>query len=268
MQKVTFGKNAIIRIAKITAGLIAADGTVTKPSPEQFRNFCLPKEISFGGKHGKIDIESFCTGGRTVSMKDGSYQGTLDLGEVYWTEDDPAIILLEGAAQDTINETGGYVWFEVLPTGVGAGKIAYDFLVDVDEWNNKIPSKGLITATYNLAVLEGPTRSKQGQAVVMPAPVALVSGTAVPNIAAAEGASLPYTITLANPGTLDVVLTGGTGNADLRVLDKGNNEIGASNHATNEEHVALPNLAAGTYEIQVVAATDFDGASLTATVTP
>lgn len=116
MQKVTFGKNAIIRIAKITAGLIAADGTVTKPDSDSFRNFCLPREITFGGKHGKIDIESFCTGGRTVSMKDGSYQGTLDLGEVYWTEDDPAIILLEGAAQDLVSETGGYVWFEVLLT--------------------------------------------------------------------------------------------------------------------------------------------------------
>lgn len=156
--KFRFGKNAILRAAPVTA--FAADGSATKPAAASFKVLCLHQEVTIGLENGTIDIENFCTGGRTVSVRDGTKTGSMDLGETTWVEDDPVVKMMEDAAFSE-TETGGNVWIEVLPLGVGAGKPAYDLLIDVLAWELGIPSKGVITVTHELTVLEGPDRGTQ-----------------------------------------------------------------------------------------------------------
>lgn len=159
--KYRFGKNAVVRIAPIPAGSIAADGTVSKPAPGDFEVLCLPNSVSIGLQNGSIDLENFCTGGKTIKVRDGTQNGTFEISESNWIEDDAALEILEDAVQSTA-ETGGWVYVEVLPLGIGSGKPSYDLIVDVMEWSMTIPSKGFITVqTQNISVLEGPLKGVQ-----------------------------------------------------------------------------------------------------------
>ncbi|UQN10367.1 hypothetical protein [Deinococcus sp. QL22] len=150
--KFRFGKNAIIRVAPVTAftGELA-----TKPATAAFKLLCLASEVTIGIENTTIDIENFCTGGRTISVRDGGRDGTMSLGETTWVEDDPAVVIMQTAAFAE-TETGGLVYVEVLPLGAGAGKPVFDLVVDVRTWELTVPSKGVITATHELSVQEGP----------------------------------------------------------------------------------------------------------------
>lgn len=263
-QKFTFGKNAAIRLAAITAAMVSGSGQITKPTPDKFLDFCLPKEVTIGSEAGTTDIESFCTKGQTISVRDGSTKGTLNLGEVLWVEDDPVLTVLDGAYEAT-NEVETQVYIEVLPTGVGAGKTVFDFVVQVNKWEMKIPSKGLITATYDFAVLEGPIRGKQGAETGAPNTI-LTSGTPVAAIAGAQGSVKTYSLTAQQGQTLTASLSGGTGNADLRVKAPDGSTAGSSTNADNTESVTVAGTVAGTYTIEVLGTADFDGATLTGTL--
>ncbi|MBZ9753006.1 hypothetical protein K7W42_19390 [Deinococcus sp. HMF7604] len=159
--KYRFGKNSVVRVAPIPSGSIAADGTVTKPVTGNFKVLCLHNSVSVGLENGTIDLENFCTGGKTVSVRDGTQQGSLEIANVTWVEDDLAVKILEDAAFSG-SETGGWVYFEVQPLGSGTGKPIYDLIVDVLSWRLTTPAKGTITVEHqNLSVLEGPTRGVQ-----------------------------------------------------------------------------------------------------------
>lgn len=155
VAKFRFGKNAVIRVAPIT--VVAADGTVTKPATDTFKQLCLAKSVKIGLENGKVDIENFCTGGNTVSVRDGTQKGSMDLGESTWVEDDPALKIMEDASFAK-TEIGGWVYVEVQPLGAGAGKPVYDLIIDVQKWELDIPSKGVITASHDIDVLEGPIK--------------------------------------------------------------------------------------------------------------
>ncbi|MFB9990456.1 hypothetical protein ACFFLM_00420 [Deinococcus oregonensis] len=113
IPKFRFGKNFIIRVAAVTT--LAADGSATKPEAANFKLFCLPKDAKIGIENTTVDIENFCTGGRTISVRDGGKNGSMDLGETTWVEDDAAVVILQDAAFAE-TEAGGYVYFEVLPS--------------------------------------------------------------------------------------------------------------------------------------------------------
>ncbi|WP_295818020.1 hypothetical protein [uncultured Deinococcus sp.] len=153
--KYRFGKNALIRVAAIAT--IAADGTVTKPATAAFKVLCLAKDTTFGLENGTVDIENFCTGGRTVSVRDGTQSGTMELGETTWAEDDDVLSLMEDAAFSE-DEQGGWLYVEILPLGAGTGKPVFDLIIDVNTWSMSIPSKGVITVEHGLTVIEGPIR--------------------------------------------------------------------------------------------------------------
>lgn len=160
MPKVTkyrFGKNAIVRVAAITA--VAADGTVTKPQASAFQVLCLANNVTFGLENGTVDVENFCTGGATVSVRDGTQTGSMSLGESTWVEDDASLDIMKDAAFSK-TEQGGWVFVEILPLGAGAGKPVFDLIIDVRRWEMTIPSKGVITVTHELNVLEGPTEGE------------------------------------------------------------------------------------------------------------
>lgn len=155
-----FGKNAVIRAAPLAPGDVAADGTVTKPLAATFKVFCLPNSVEIGVSNSTVSIENFCTGGQTVNVRDGGQEGTMTIGESNWTEGDEVLGYFEDAAfADT--PTGGWIYIEVAPLGVGAGKPVYDLIIDVRGWTMSIPSKGVITVTHDLAVLEGPIPGTQ-----------------------------------------------------------------------------------------------------------
>jgi hypothetical protein len=153
--KFRFGKKTILRVAPIIA--FAADGTPTKPAAASFVVLCQHNEVKVGLQNGKFDLENFCTGGRTISVRDGTQTGTLDFGNLTWVEDDPAVKMMEDAAFST-TETGGNVWVEVLPLGAGVGKPFFTLIIDVEEWELTSPSKGAITAAHKVTVIDGPQR--------------------------------------------------------------------------------------------------------------
>ncbi|WP_394649569.1 hypothetical protein [uncultured Deinococcus sp.] len=156
--KYRFGKNTVLTAAPVIA--FAADGSATKPGAAAFKVLCLHQEVSVGLENGTMDIENFCTGGRTVSVRDGTQSGTMDLGNTTWVEDDDVLKMFEDAAFSK-TETGGYVWIQVCPLGIGSGKPVYDLLIDVRTWKITSPAKGAITVEHDLSVLEGPTRGTQ-----------------------------------------------------------------------------------------------------------
>lgn len=157
--KYRFGKNAILRVAAVIA--FGADGSATKPAANSFKVLCAHKQVTVGLENGTVDIENFCTGGRTISVRDGTQSGTLSLGDdITWVEDDDVLKILEDAAF-AATETGGIVWIEVLPLGVGATKRVFDLVVDVKTWEIDIPVKGVVTVSHELTVLEGPLRGVQ-----------------------------------------------------------------------------------------------------------
>lgn len=262
-QKFTFGKNAVIRIAAITAALVSGSGTITKPDPEAFLEFCLPKEVTIGSEAGTTDIESFCTKGQTISVRDGSTKGTLGLGEILWVDGDPVLDILD-AAYDAEEEVETQIFVEVLPTGVGEGKLSFDFVAQVNKWEMTIPAKGLVTSTYDFAVLEGPIRGRQGSGS---APnTILTSGTAVNALAGTQGSVKIFTITATAGKSLGVTLAGGTGNADLRVKNPDGTQAGASAAAGNTEAVDVANTVAGSYKVEILGTAAYDGVTLTATL--
>jgi chorismate synthase len=151
--KFRFGKNAIIRTAPVVA--FATSGEATKPSASAFKLLCLAQDATIGIENTTIDIENFCTGGRTISVRDGGKNGTMSLGNTTWVEDDEAVLMMQEAAFAE-DETGGLVYVEVLPLGAGVGKPVFDLVIDVRTWELSIPSKGVITVAHELSVLEGP----------------------------------------------------------------------------------------------------------------
>jgi len=157
--KFRFGVKTITRVAPIIA--YASDGTPTKPAAGTFQTLCRGNSIEVGLENGTVDIENFCTGGRTISVRDGSKNGTLGgFDGMTWTEDDPALMLMEAAVFDT-TETGGNVWVQVMPLGVGTGKPVYDLQIDVRKWVLKAPSKGVITVDHEVYVQQGPDKGIQ-----------------------------------------------------------------------------------------------------------
>ncbi len=151
--KFRFGKNAILRVAAVTA--FAANGSATKPLAANFKLLCLAAEVTIGIENTTIDIENFCTNGRTISVRDGGRDGTMSLGNTTWVEDDAAVVIMQAAAFAD-SETGGLVFVEVLPLGAGVGKPVFDLVIDVRTWELTIPSKGVITVAHELSVQEGP----------------------------------------------------------------------------------------------------------------
>lgn len=264
-QKFRFGKNAVILAAAITSSMVSASGQITKPGPNAFTQFCLPREVTIGSEAGTTDIESFCTQGQTISVRDGSTKGTLNLGEVLWVEDDPVLQMLD-AAYEAEDEVETQVFMSVLPLGAGVGKPVFDFVVQVNKWELKIPSKGLITATYDFAVLEGPNRGIQGSEGAINNTI-LTSGTPVNYMQGAQGSVQQFSITAAEGQALGVTLAGGTGNADLKVLAPNGTQAGVSSNPDNTEAVNIPATVAGTYTIQVLGTAAYNGTALTATLT-
>lgn len=159
--KYRFGKNAVVRIAAIPVGSIAADGTVTKPAAGDFKVFCLHNNVSIGIANATFDLENFCTGGKTIKVRDGTKDGRMTIADAQWVENDDALEILKDAVFSN-TETGGWVYVEVLPLGIGAGKPVFDLIIDVLEWDLEMPSKGAITVKHqNISVLEGPTEGVQ-----------------------------------------------------------------------------------------------------------
>lgn len=159
--KYRFGKNTVVRAAKVIA--FAADGTATKPDAGTFKVLCLHQEVTIGLENGKVDLENFCTGGRTVSVRDGTKTGSMDLGNTTWVEDDDVLQMMEDAAFTEV-EGDSLIWVEVAPLGLGVGKPVYDLVIDVDSWELSNPSKGVITVAHELSVTEGPMRGVQAAA--------------------------------------------------------------------------------------------------------
>lgn len=145
--KFRFGKNTVTRVVPITQ-YDPATGEAVKPAADAFKVLCVTDEISFGFQHGTFDLENFCTGGNTQTVRDGSKEGSVEFGDLTWVEDDPAVKILEDAAySDT--ETGGDVWMEVLPLGLGLNKPVYDMGFQVNSWEMTVPAKGAITVAHN-----------------------------------------------------------------------------------------------------------------------
>ena len=145
-----FGKNAVLRVAP---GM--ADGS--KPLAASFKVLCLVKDVSIALTNGKISLENFCTGGNTIDIPDGTSMGEMTIGEANWTEADPALLLMEAAAQNTAGtETGNDVWFEVCPLGIGTTKPVYDVPAWVEKWELKMPDKGVITVNHTINVYGKP----------------------------------------------------------------------------------------------------------------
>ncbi|MGY2892478.1 hypothetical protein [Deinococcus sp. UYEF24] len=157
--KFRFGNRTIIRVAAIIA--FASDGTATKPVAGTFQTLCRGNSIEVGLENGTMDIENFCTNGRTVSVRDGTQTGTLGgFDAMTWTEDDPALMAMEAAAFSTV-ENGGAMWVQVMPLGMGVGKPVYDIQIDVRKWTLKAPSKGVVTVDHEVYVQEGPAKGLQ-----------------------------------------------------------------------------------------------------------
>lgn len=154
-----FGRNAIVRIAPVTP--VDASGNATKPDAAAFQVLCAHNELTFGFEHTTMDIENFCTNGKTVAVRDGGMDATLEFGDITWVETDAAITIMKNAAfngvTDAPTETGGMVWVEILPLGTGLSKPVFDLVIDVLSWEMTIPAKGAITVAHNtITVLEGP----------------------------------------------------------------------------------------------------------------
>ena len=120
---------------------------------------CLEIKFALGRWNGTVDVENFCTGGATVSVRDGTQTGSMSLGESTWVEGEASLEVMKDAAFNT-SEQGGWVYVEILPLGAGAGKPVFDLIIDVRRWEMTIPSKGVITVTHELNVLEGPTEGE------------------------------------------------------------------------------------------------------------
>ena len=149
MAKATFrfGKNAVTRVAPITE-YDPVTGDAKKPAADAFKVLCVTDEVSFGFQHGTFDLENFCTGGDTQTVRDGSREGEVEFGDLTWSENDPAVKILEDAAySDT--ETGGDVWMEVLPLGLGPSKPVFDMAFQVNSWRMTLPAKGAIAVEHN-----------------------------------------------------------------------------------------------------------------------
>ena len=139
-----FGKNAV---AKVTPADPATGARVTTANASKV--FCLTNKITIGLSNGTITIENFCTGGSDTEVPDGSQTGKLEFGDTQWTENDPALGIMETAARNETQATyGGMVWFDIYPLGMATGKPMYSIQAFVKEWNMDIPSKGTITVSH------------------------------------------------------------------------------------------------------------------------
>ncbi len=103
-----------------------------------------------------------------------------------------------------------------------------------------------------------------------PTPTPLTSGVAVPDLAAAQGATLYFSIDVpAGTGSLTVSTTGGTGDADL-YLRRGTPQLGGatcvSSGSTSAETCTVTTPTAGTWIVMLHGWLAYSGVSLTATL--
>lgn len=148
-----FGKNSRIEIAPMTE-----DGT--EPAASEFVHFCLTNRVTIGLSKGTVTIENFCIGGST-EVPDGTQTGELEFGDTTWTENDPAVKMLEDAAFAN-DERGSQLFYRVYPLGKGAGKPVFRGILSVNEWSLLTPVTGVITVTNGVNALGAPERGTQG----------------------------------------------------------------------------------------------------------
>ncbi|BDP44846.1 hypothetical protein DAETH_48150 (plasmid) [Deinococcus aetherius] len=131
-QKVTLGRESIFRVA-----LVKPDGTTDTSA--NHKELSLASETTVGFENKTISFSNFASGGDDVEIPVGE-TGVLELSEMQWIKDDPALVIMETAAR---NKTP--VSYEFLPEGVGAGKAIYKGSMTVNSWVIKSASSATVT---------------------------------------------------------------------------------------------------------------------------
>jgi len=149
-----FGKGSV---TKVTPADPTTGARVTTANASKV--LCLTNKVTVGVSNGTTTIENFCTGGTDVEVPDGSQTGKVEFGDTQWTENDPALALMETAARNEAGTTyGGYVWLDIYPLGTTSGKLMYSVQVFVKEWTLDVPSKGVITVAHTVTAQAIPVK--------------------------------------------------------------------------------------------------------------
>lgn len=261
MAEYRFGNKARIEIAPY------GNGTMPAFDSPNWRHFCLTSEVTIGTEKGSVTIENWCIGGE-AEVPDGTSKGILTFGEAQWVENDPACAILEDAAYND-TESGGKVWYRILPLGRGEGKPVFRGTFNVFKWELMTKLKGTVSAQHDVKPEGRPERGvltsnndfsplSSRMAVVPLTGAALTDNVAatVPNTVA--GQVVTYTINTTAAGNIVASVSGGTGSAEARIKDATGvivGGLGATSTASGQP--------AGTYKIDVVSTTNASGVQLT-----
>jgi Bacterial pre-peptidase C-terminal domain len=262
-SKYTLGKTA-----KLLIGAVLANAT-TFPTRENLMHFCLTNEIKIGIDGTEITFENFCSSGNNVKIPTGD-EASLSVGNAQWVLNDDTLLLLENAKRDKTKVA--YVYY---PAGESAGAGYWGYF-NVKKWEVTSPSGGLTTVAHDLNPTGIPDRfGFKGDMATQPGevgatgPTPLTSGTAVAGITGTQGSVRTYSIAVPDQGDLAVNTSGGTGNADVEIVNAATpgTVLASGNTSTNAETLTLPNLPAGTYLVRLKGTAAYAGVTLTPTIT-